>query len=144
MTYPIELPAVAVQRTMIANTLSRYAWAYDWDELEMIGGCFCRDAEVIFNTGVRNGRDDVVAEMELRRSVYRPKGDTPWHVISNVFVRPVSATEATVASWYSFGVRPREGQMTEFQSFGWYDDLFVLEEGDWRVLKRRILRAGDR
>jgi SnoaL-like domain len=144
MTYPIELSEAAVQRTMIANTLCRYAWAYDWDELHMIGECFCRDAEVLFNTGLRKGRDDVVAELERRRSVYRPDGDTPWHVSTNVFVRPVSSTRAIVASWYSFGVRKQGEQLTKFTSFGWYDDVFILEDGDWRVLTRRVLRAGDR
>ena len=144
MTHPLQLPEAAVQRTMISNTLCRYAWAYDFDELDMIGGCFAREAEVLFTTGLKTGRAEIVAELARRRAVYRPRGETPWHISTNVFVRPVSASKAVVASWFSFGVRKPGEEPMELSSFGWYDDVFVLEDGDWRVLTRRILRPGER
>ena len=64
-------------RDGIANTLSRYAWAYDKDELELIGECFTADAEVEFSTGWTTGRDATVAELRRRRDLYRPTGEIP-------------------------------------------------------------------
>ncbi|MDB5424955.1 MAG: hypothetical protein JWQ29_2371 [Phenylobacterium sp.] len=143
----LEITEAAIQRTMIENTLNRYAWAYDFDEFDQIGECFARDAEVEFGgTGLKIGREAVVAELARRRARYRPEGDTPWHICSNVYVRPVSSTRAVVASWYTFGTKKRDEPLTGtgLDSFGWYDDTFVLEDGEWRIATRRILRPGQR
>ncbi len=141
----MQHPDIANLHARIANTLSRYAWAYDWDEIHLIGECFTRDTEVIFgDTGLKKGRDAVVAELDRRRSIYRPKQQTPWHVSTNVFVRPINETRATVASWYSFGTVEPGKSLTALTSFGWYDDVFALEDGEWRVATRRVLRAGER
>lgn len=135
-----------VQWSMISNNLNRYAWAFDWDELDLMGDCFAREARVQFPapTGLKVGREAVVAELERRRSLSRPQGALPWHIITNVFVRPQTPTTAIVASWWSFGVKPKDGPLAGLTSFGWYDDTFVLEDNDWRVATRRVLMAGER
>ena len=47
-------------RSGIENTLYRYAWTYDMDELDGIAECFTIDAEVQFrDTGLKVGRDAV-------------------------------------------------------------------------------------
>jgi 3-phenylpropionate/cinnamic acid dioxygenase small subunit len=130
-------------RSEIENTLYRYAWAYDMNELNGIAECFTTDAEVEFrDSGLKTGRDAVAAEMQRRREKYA-HGSIPWHVISNVFITNVTATEATVRSWYTFFVQEPSGTQ-RFASVGWYDDVFALEDGAWRIKRRRVLSPQDR
>lgn len=130
----------ASARDAIANTLSLYAWAYDRDELDLIGSCFTDDAEVEFGTGWKTGREAVVAELRRRRDVYRPTGAIPWHVISNVLVHEEHEATARVTSFYTFFVK-RPGEAPAPQSIGHYDDLFAVEEGAWRIRRRSVVAA---
>jgi 3-phenylpropionate/cinnamic acid dioxygenase small subunit len=129
-------------RSAIENTLYRYAWSYDMDEMDGMGACFTEDAEVVFSTGLEVGRDAVVGELQRRRSQVVP-GTVPWHVITNVFIREETAEEAVVASWYTFVVQDTEGTAI-LRSIGYYDDVFVNEGDAWRVKRRRVLDAGVR
>lgn len=128
-------------RDAIANTLSLYAWAYDRDELDLIGSCFTADAEVEFGTGWKTGREAVVAELGRRRALYRPTGAIPWHVISNVLVHEQHEATARVTSFYTFLVKA-PGEAPTPQSIGHYDDLFVVEDGVWRIRRRSVVAAG--
>jgi hypothetical protein len=127
-------------RSAIENTLYRYAWTYDMDELAGIGECFTEDAEVVFGTGLQVGRDAVVAELTRRRAKYRPEGTMPWHVITNVFIRSETAQEAEVAAFYTFFTKPPDGPPAA-TSIGHYDDVFVEDGGVWRVRRRTMVPA---
>jgi 3-phenylpropionate/cinnamic acid dioxygenase small subunit len=124
-------------RAGIENTLYRYAWTYDMDELDGIGEVFTEDAEVTFGTGTKIGRDDVVVEMRRRREKYRPDNSLPWHVITNVFIRRETPDEADVVSFWTFFIKPETGPPT-LKGVGYYDDFFVREGDTWRV-KRRVV-----
>jgi hypothetical protein len=130
-------------RSQIENTLYRYAWAYDMDELEAMGGCFTAHARVEFrDTGLIVGRDAVVTEMRRRREKY-DDGSTPWHVITNVYITDETADQARVRSWFTFFVQAPDGAQ-RFVNIGWYDDLFVNEDTAWRIQRRRILSPHER
>jgi 3-phenylpropionate/cinnamic acid dioxygenase small subunit len=130
-------------RSSIENTLYRYAWTYDMNELDGIAECFTTDAEVEFrDSGLKVGRDAVAAEMRRRREKYAD-GGIPWHVISNIFITDETDSEAKVRSWYTFFVQSAEGEQ-RFSGVGWYDDVFGLEDGVWRIKRRRVLLPHDR
>lgn len=129
-------------RSSIENTLYRYAWTYDMNELDGIAECFTTDAEVEFrDSGVKVGRAAVAAEMSRRRGKY-DDGSIPWHVISNIYITDETADQATVRSWYTFFIQGPDGTQ-RFASVGWYDDVFALEDGEWRVKRRRVLLPHD-
>lgn len=131
-------------RSGIENTLYHYAWGYDNDEVDTMWQCYTTDVEVTFgDTGLKVGRDAVVAEMARRRSLYRPNGSLPWHVITNVYITAEADTQASVKSFWTFFVKDAEGQVT-FKSIGYYDDDFEVEDGVWRIRRRRVLGAGER
>jgi hypothetical protein len=133
----------ADMRSGIENTLYRYAWAYDMNGLELIDECFTTDAEVEFrDTGLKVGREAVGSEMRRRHGLY-PDGTIPWHVISNVYITNPTDTEATVRSWWTFFVRDADGNQA-FRGVGWYDDVFALEDGVWRIKRRRVMAPHDR
>jgi 3-phenylpropionate/cinnamic acid dioxygenase small subunit len=125
-------------RSEIENTLYRYAWTYDMDELDGIGECFTDDAQVTFGTGLQVGRDDVVTELRRRRDKYRPVGSLPWHVISNIYIRNETAEQADVVSFYTFFVKEPNGPPV-LKSIGHYDDKFVADGGAWRVKQRTVV-----
>lgn len=127
---------------LISNALGRYAWAYDMDQMPLLEDCFSLDAEVVFSTGLQRGKAAVLTELERRRAKYRPLGQTPWHVITNVFVRPLGSGHAAVSAYWSFGVRS-EDQPTALTKFGWYDDVFIEHGGTWLIHRRRILGVGE-
>jgi 3-phenylpropionate/cinnamic acid dioxygenase small subunit len=131
------------KRSEIENTLYRYAWTYDMDELDGIAECFTTDARVEFrDTGLKVGRDAVADEMRRRRGKHTD-GSIPWHVISNIYITDVDDHRTRVRSWYTFFIRDADGTQ-RFASIGWYDDEFMLEDGAWRVHRRRILSPQDR
>jgi hypothetical protein len=138
MTTSIDRAHLALQRPLMENVLGQFAWAYDLDKLEFLDACFTSDCRVEFgDTGLKAGRGAVVAEFRRRREKYRPLGQIPWHVITNVFVRMESPDRASVSSWYGFGTM-EPGQLMALDRFGRYDDLFVLEDEAWRIACRRI------
>ena len=129
-------------RSSIENTLYRYAWTYDMNELDDIAECFTTDAQCDFrDSGLKVGRAAVAAEMRHRREKYAD-GGIPWHVISNVYVTEETETTAHARSWYTFFVQDADGKQTH-RSIGWYDDVFALEDGVWRIKTRRILSPHD-
>ena len=131
-------------RSGIENTLYLYAWAYDMDELDRMGKVFATDAEVEFqDSGLKVGREAVVTEMRRRREKYLD-GSIPWHVISNILIENETASKADVKSFWTFYVKSPDGGSTSFKSIGYYDDVFVLEDGVWRVHRRRVTGAGQR
>jgi hypothetical protein len=128
-------------RAAIENTLYRYAWTYDTNELAGIGDCFTTDTEVKFaDTGAQIGNAAVVAEMARRRGVYA-EGVTPWHVLSNIFIARETEREADVKSFYTFVV-VKPGEPLLIRSVGYYDDLFRNDGDAWRIHRRSIVSVG--
>jgi hypothetical protein len=129
-------------RDSIENNLSLYAWAFDMDELELMGDCFTEDAEVTFAVGTRLGRAAVVDQLDQLRERFRPEV-VPWHVISNVLITDATEQEATVKSFFTFFTR-RGDEAPVVSSIGYYDDVFANEGGTWRVKRRRVASGGTR
>lgn len=129
---------LAARHALISNALARYAWAFDFDDVDMLSECFSEDAEVNFQGDCKIGRAAVLTELGRRRAAYGP-GEIPWHLATNVLIRAADKTRTLVGSWYAFGTMA-EGVQGAPRSFGWYDDLFVMEAGRWRVRRRYILR----
>jgi hypothetical protein len=129
-------------RAGIENTLYRYAWAYDMGEIASIGDCFTIGAEIEFrDTGWKSGREAVVAELRRRRERHTD-GSVPWHVISNVYITEGSENQPVVRSWFTAFLHEADGTQ-KFVAVGWYDDVFSLEDGIWRIMRRRTLMPSD-
>ena len=130
-------------RAGIENTLYRYAWAYDMNLLDELDEVFTQDAECEYmDVGLKSGHREVVAEQKARHGKYAD-GTIPWHVISNIYITDETDTTATVRSWWTFFVQAADGSQ-RFAGAGWYDDRFKLEDGVWRIWKRRILKPNER
>ena len=128
-------------RDSIENALSRYGWAFDMDQLELIGDCFTVDTETTFaDTGLKVGRATVVAEMIRRRALYAPD-ERPWHVTSNVFIEQQTDGLATVKTFFTFIVI-KPGEPLNVRGVGYYDDVFRDDGDSWRIHTRSVIGLG--
>lgn len=133
-------------RGQIENTLALYAWTFDMDELDRIGECFTADAEVTFRTGLRVGRDAVVAELERIREPFRRDALLPWHTMTNVLVTARTDQAAEVTSFGTVFTQPLvgEGVRPTPHRLAFYEDRFVLDDGVWRIARRTVASDGRR
>jgi hypothetical protein len=123
-------------RSPVENTLFRYAYMYDMDDLLSIGECLTEDVEVEFSTGLKRGKAEVEAELERQRGKYRTQGVAPRHLISNIFIRHETSYEVEVTSSYAFFVKPLD-EPPSFKGLGYYNDTLVDEGGIWKLKARR-------
>jgi hypothetical protein len=128
-------------RGAIENQLALYAWAFDMDELELMGGCFTEDADVEFSDGPAHGRAAVVANLEARREVFRARQVAPWHLMTNFLIREETATYIDVVCFFTFFTKAADGK-PEMSSIGYYADRFVDDGGVWRIARRKIVSGG--
>lgn len=127
-------------RDEIENTLALYAWSYDFDNCRDIGQCFTADAVVNFDTGVRRGREEIVAELTRKRAKY---GDDVvlWHVSTNLLIQSRTDYKVDAKSWFTFLVKKPGGDIAN-TALGYYDDSFLLDDGMWRVgIRSVVLKA---
>jgi hypothetical protein len=125
-------------RDSIENTLSQYAWAFDMQELEVMGDCFTVDTQTTFgDTGLKVGREVVAAEMIRRRSLYAAD-ETPWHVLSNVYIASQQDALATVKTFFTFIV-VKPGEPLNVRGVGYYDDVFRDDGDRWRIHERSVM-----
>jgi hypothetical protein len=127
-------------RSNIENTLYRYTWAFDLDELDLLDECFTPDAEVDFEGDLKVGRPAVIAELRQRREKYRRDGATPWHSVTNLFITDETADRVAAKAFWHFFMRTSDGTYA-FLMFGFYDDIFVRDGDVWRIESRRVLHV---
>jgi hypothetical protein len=130
-------------RSAIENTIARYAWLFDGNEIDALGGCFTQDAA--FQIGAEpavHGREGVVAELRRRRQRYERSGAVPWHHVSTIEIVVADALAASVRSRFALTVVEADGQ-ARLASVGWYDDELACITGRWLIHRRRVGRPGD-
>jgi hypothetical protein len=124
-------------RGEIENTLFRWTWYFDMQQIDKIGECFSEDAEYEFDTGdIKVGREAIVEELRRRRARY---GDSaPRHVNTNVFVAEQSDSEATVKSFVMAIASRGESDRQIIRPMSIWHDEFVNVNGAWLIRKRSV------
>jgi hypothetical protein len=118
----------------VAHTLSRYAHAIDYGDMEGLADCFLEDAVVFTNLPLGNlqGADAI---LEFYRG--RPSAPEKFekHCISNCLVTMVSATEASAKSFY-FLIQDRPTGPFISHYGRYIDRLTRCQDGNWRFNTR--------
>jgi SnoaL-like domain len=122
-------------RDEIANVLARYAWALSTNDHEAMDTCFHPDADVTFPNGYQaHGRDAVLEELHQRQDRFEPGG---WIMIGSTLILAQSDVEASANSFFTtIGGGP---EAVVLRSTGWYEDVFVGDQGTWQI-RSRIVR----
>lgn len=130
-----------MRHALISNALGLYCNAFDMEQFDLLDTLLSPDVEIHWPNAVVQGLAAVRADIEQRRGRYRP-GQMPWHLVQNIALYAATETSTSVATRYSFGLMERETQ--GLVHFGWYDDDYVLDNGMWRLRRRRMLTVFDR
>ena len=127
-------------RAAIQDTMNRYAFGYDEDELDMISETFTADAVM----SLRIGRDgDLIGPFEGREAIMglvkdslAQQTDQRRHITTNVFYEREDERSATVVSYLLLG-SVEDGKLSMLSS-GWYRDELVSDDGSWRFKERYL------
>ncbi|QEC50538.1 nuclear transport factor 2 family protein [Baekduia soli] len=121
-------------RNAVAELLSKYAWAMDSGNFELLGDVFTQDAgfsiDIAGTQAIEpiTGRDAIV---EFIRSTVSGQQDQRRHVISNQRFASEGADDAVVTSTLTLNVIT-DGVL-EVKATGVYTSAVVLEDGTWRI-----------
>jgi ketosteroid isomerase-like protein len=119
-------------RTLIAE----YRRQLDARDYPAYSALFARDGEFVGNVGRATGPAAIEAMLveSLGPRIEAP-GPTAFHLVANSIIS-VDGDTATGTSTFVV-LRRGAGDVVEFQSMGEYDDVFVREDGRWRIQTRR-------
>lgn len=110
----------------------------DWDKYILM---FSHDGEVVMDEGVRHGRQDIrnrmaaAAERMAKAAAGKPVRQSA-DLLSNIEVR-VRGDMATASSRFTFLNENDAGQFV-VRGSGLYSDIWVREEGEWRIKRRKV------
>lgn len=111
----------------IQQLLSRYCYAHDSRDLEMLRACFAKDA-IMFG---QQGADAIV---ERFAEGYAQLTAKRRHILTNFFLVEEAEEEAIVQSYITLYLIRDE--KLSLHLTGIYRDHVVLEEGEWKIKER--------
>ena len=111
----------------IQQLLSRYCYAHDSRDTEMLASCFAKDVSLLG----RQGRDAVV---DRYATGYKELTKRRRHVLSNFIMLEDGETEALVQSYITLYLI--EDDKLELHLIGVYRDRVIIEDGEWKILTR--------
>jgi uncharacterized protein (TIGR02246 family) len=127
----------------IRNLMSRYGQYLDAKNFEAYAGLFAKEGEWSGNLSgyaTIKGPDNIRAAMEkaFAERVYDPAHITNLHLVTNIEIN-VEGQRATAFSRYTVFSR-NEADQPYARVSGRYDDVFILENGQWKFLSRATRR----
>ena len=131
-------PLTADDQLAIRDTIARYAWALDTGDVDGFVACFCRDGLLVWDTFEESecwhGAQALRHFAEFFRSL--PSSAGRQHHVSNTLIEPCEEG-ARSRSYVAVALRRGDGPHL-LNVMGYYEDLFHLEDGRWRLAKRVI------
>ena len=113
--------------TEIQQLLSRYCYAHDSQDPEMLATTFAKDATLLGMTG----RDEIAARYA---EGYKQLTARRRHVLTNFLILEDGEDRAVVQSYITLYLI--RGEQLELHLTGVYRDTVVLEDGAWKILSR--------
>lgn len=111
----------------IQQLLSKYCFAHDSQDPEMLATTFAKDAQLMGITG----REAIAARYA---EGYKNLSARRRHVLTNFLILEDGDTEALVQSYITLYLI--KGEQLELHLIGVYRDRVVFEDGAWRILTR--------
>jgi SnoaL-like domain len=146
MTVPMS-PAEQVQAQ-----LARQKWAVDTRDAELLAGLYTADCEqVIYRGGPEGrteiarsrGRDQIIGGITAgwARSAATWYPGSMIHQIGSCVTEPAGEGRIRCRSYASFLALDAAG-VPVLKGYGTYDDLWVFDEGEWRLAYRENVMFG--
>lgn len=122
----------------IHELLSRSAYAFDEQQLDMLEACFTEDAVFSIRiaggdmVGPFNGREDI---MSLYRSSLEAQTDVRRHVVSNIFFESEDGDPVVISN---LTLMATENGEIKLLTAGIYRDTVRSTADGWRLLNRHL------
>jgi 3-phenylpropionate/cinnamic acid dioxygenase small subunit len=128
-------------RHAIEDSIYRYAWGYDDDELDLLASAFAEQATLnhAIDGSFVEGRETIRAWMDEKREVFRQAGEQPRHMIANVVVEQESETTASSRCYMTMMVTRSDGSVYAHHA-GRYFDRYVRVDDRW-LFSERLIRV---
>lgn len=128
----------ADDRLAILEVIARYAWALDTGDADGFSDCFCRDGVLVWDAFETADKWQGQAALRHFAEFFRglPTSAGRQHHVSNTQIMPCKGG-ASARSYVAVAVRQGDGPHL-LSVMGYYEDLFRLEDGQWRLAERTI------
>jgi hypothetical protein len=127
------------QKQAILELLARAAYGYDEREVEMLKDSFSEGANFVIDIAGVDGEilvEGREAIMALQTGAMEEQSDKRRHVVTNVFFTSEGDGKATVVS--NLTITSVEDGAIRLVSSGIYRDEVAMEDGQWRIVSRRL------
>jgi SnoaL-like protein len=133
---------MAAERTLMAERIYRYGWAFDEREPTLLADCFTDDARWearVAGETVIGPFDGRAAIVEFMKGFWERQDDQRRHMISNVIVDAQTEDEARVLTYHLLA--SARGGAPVPVTCGFYRLLMQKQDGVWRI--HRLLAGYD-
>lgn len=128
-------------RAQIEETMYRYAYGFDVDDIDLMVSAFSEDAELVTSRGNHRGRATLRDFYQARRDNRTAAGEQTRHVVTNLRIELESEDRARASSYYTLTVTGPDRTVV-LGSVGTYDDE-LTRDGDGWLITRRHTQADD-
>jgi len=142
---PLYGPNYANDRAEIEDLMSRYLYAFDWQDGDAYAATFTEDGVLDFAGGVERGHEElkaVLVDMARREQAkadasFPPRRHRVRHYVSNLVLEIHGDTARSTSYWWEFNNDARAGR-PYLGTYGHYEDDLVKVDGRWLFKKRKI------
>ena len=138
-------PNYAQDRAEIEDLMSRYLYAFDWQDAEAYAGTFTTDGVLEFAGGTERGHEElkkVMRDMAVREKAkadasFPPRRHRVRHYVTNLVLEIDGDSARSTSYWWEFNNDARAGR-PYLGTYGHYEDDLVRVNGRWLFAKRKI------
>jgi ketosteroid isomerase-like protein len=138
-------PNYAQDRAEIEDLMSRYLYAFDWQDAEAYAATFTEDGVLEFAGGTERGHEElktVMRDMAVREKAkadasFPPRRHRVRHYVTNLVLEVDGDTARSTSYWWEFNNDARAGR-PYLGTYGHYEDVLVRVGGRWLFARRKI------
>ena len=138
-------PNYAQDRAEIEDLMSRYLYAFDWQDADAYAATFTEDGVLEFAGGVERGheelkkvmRDMAVREKAKAEASFPPRRHRVRHYVTNLVLEIDGDTARSTSYWWEFNNDARAGR-PYLGTYGHYEDELKRVDGRWLFARRKI------
>ena len=144
-------------RAEIEDLMSRYLYAFDWQDADAYAATFTEDGVLEFAGGTEQGHEElkkVMVDMAAREKAkaeasFPPRRHRVRHYVTNLVLEIDGDSARSTSYWWEFNNDARAGR-PYLGTYGHYEDELKRVNGRWLFARRKIfneenpaLRASD-
>ena len=128
-----------VDRLAIAEVYTKYAMAWDDQDLELLAACFTENVEFIPPNADAPARTGIKASQDRLVQRHREANFRERHITTHPVIRTLEESRAEASAEAAIFVS-RDGAPPKLEVIGRYDDVLEKRAGRWKFARRLFVR----